>query len=68
MILGSWSEGSRDRLSGVLADHGLRKPVAITRLPDVYALKRGSDIASAVWGLEAGFTAGELAVVSEGDI
>jgi len=68
VILGSWSEGSRDRLSGVLADHGLRKPVAITRLPDVYALKRGSDIASAVWGLEAGFTAGELAVVSEGDI
>jgi transcription-repair coupling factor (superfamily II helicase) len=68
VILGSWSDGSRDRLCGVLADHGLRKPVAITRLSDVYALKRGADSAVAVWGLEAGFTVGELAVVSEGDI
>ncbi|WP_342164478.1 transcription-repair coupling factor [Methylobacterium sp. SD21] len=68
VILGSWSDGSRDRLCGVLADHGLRKPVAITRLADVYALKRGTDTAVAVWGLEAGFTVGELAVVSEGDI
>ncbi len=68
VILGSWSDGSRDRLCGVLTDHGLRKPVAITRLSDVYALKRGTDAAVAVWGLEAGFTAGELAVVSEGDI
>ncbi|WP_238183904.1 transcription-repair coupling factor, partial [Methylobacterium trifolii] len=68
VILGSWSDGSRDRLCGVLADHGLRKPVAITRLSDVYALKRGTDAAVAVWGLESGFTVGELAVVSEGDI
>ncbi|WP_457108537.1 transcription-repair coupling factor [Methylobacterium sp. P5_C11] len=68
VILGAWSDGSRDRLCGVLTDHGLRKPVAITRLTDVYALKRGTDAAVAVWGLEAGFTAGDLAVVSEGDI
>ncbi len=68
VILGSWSDGSRDRLCGVLTDHGLKKPVAITRLSDVYALKRGTDVAVAVWGLEAGFTVGELAVVSEGDI
>ncbi|GJD36671.1 transcription-repair coupling factor [Methylobacterium aerolatum] len=68
VILGSWSDGSRDRLCGVLSDHGLKKPVAITRLADVYALKRGTDVAVAVWGLEAGFTVGELAVVSEGDI
>ena len=68
VILGAWSDGSRDRLCGVLSDHGMRKPVAITRLTDIYALKRGADAAVAVWGLEAGFTAGELAVVSEGDI
>ncbi|KAB1078100.1 transcription-repair coupling factor [Methylobacterium soli] len=68
VILGSWSDGSRDRLCGVLTDHGLKKPVAITRLSDVYALKRGTDIAVAVWGLESGFTAGQLAVVAEGDI
>jgi transcription-repair coupling factor (superfamily II helicase) len=68
VILGAWSDGSRDRLCGVLTDHGLKKPVAITRLTDVYALKRGTDAAVAVWGLESGFIAGELAVVSEGDI
>ncbi len=66
VILGVWSDGSRDRLCGVLSDHGSKKPVAITRLTDIYALKRGTD--AAVWGLEAGFVAGELAVVSEGDI
>ncbi|TXN01561.1 transcription-repair coupling factor, partial [Methylobacterium sp. WL122] len=68
VILGSWSEGSRDRLCGVLADHGLKKPMAISRISDVYALKRGTDVAVAVWGLESGFTTGQLAVVSEGDI
>ena len=45
VILGAWSDGSRDRLCGVLTDHGLKKPVAITRLTDVYALKRGTDAA-----------------------
>ena len=68
VILGAWSEGSRDRLSGVLTDHGLKKPIAINRLGDVFALKRGTDVAAAVWGLEAGFGTAEIAVVSEGDI
>ncbi len=68
VILGSWSEGSRERLCGVLADHGLPKPKSVTRLSDVMALKRGTDLAVAVWGLESGFTAGQLAVIAEGDI
>ncbi|GJD95591.1 transcription-repair coupling factor [Methylobacterium iners] len=68
VILGSWSDGSRDRLCGVLTDHGLKKPMAINTLAAVNALKRGSDVAVAVWGLEAGFTVDRLAVISEGDI
>lgn len=68
VILASWSDGSRDRLCGVLADHGLKKPLAINTLSAVNALKRGSDVAVAVWGLEAGFTIENLAVISEGDI
>ncbi len=68
VILGSWSDGSRDRLCGVLADHGLKKPIEINTLAAVNALKRGTDVAVAVWGLESGFTIDRLAVVSEGDI
>ncbi|RZK87172.1 MAG: DEAD/DEAH box helicase, partial [Methylobacterium sp.] len=68
VILGSWSDGSRDRLCSVLADHGLKKPVAINTLAAVNALKRGTDIAVAVWGLESGFVVDRLAVISEGDI
>ena len=68
VILGSWSDGSRDRLCSVLADHGLKKPVAINTLAAVNALKRGTDVAVAVWGLESGFVVDRLAVISEGDI
>ncbi|GJE80533.1 transcription-repair coupling factor [Methylorubrum thiocyanatum] len=68
VILGSWSDGSRDRLCGVLTDHGLKKPIEINTFTAVNALKRGTDVAVAVWGLEAGFTLDKLAVVAEGDI
>ncbi|TGD96779.1 transcription-repair coupling factor [Methylobacterium nonmethylotrophicum] len=68
VVLAAWSEGSRDRLCGVLTEHGLQKPKSITRLSDILAMKRGQDLGVAVWGLEAGFSAGQLAVVAEGDI
>ena len=68
VILAAWSDGSRDRLCSVLTDHGLPKPKSITRLSDALALKRGTDVAVAVWGLEAGFTIDRLAVIAEGDI
>ena len=68
VILASWSDGSRDRLCGVLTDHGLKKPVSINTLTAVNALKRGTDMAVAVWGLDSGFVVDKLAVISEGDI
>ncbi|AWN49530.1 transcription-repair coupling factor [Methylobacterium terrae] len=68
VVLAAWSEGSRDRLCGVLTEHGLPKPKSITRLSDILAMRRGQDIGVAVWGLEGGFSAGQLAVVAEGDI
>ncbi|BAQ46774.1 transcription-repair coupling factor [Methylobacterium aquaticum] len=68
VVLAAWSEGSRDRLCGVLTEHGLPKPKTITRLSDILAMKRGQDLGVAVWGLESGFSAGQLAVVAEGDI
>jgi transcription-repair coupling factor (superfamily II helicase) len=67
VILGAWSEGSRERLCHVLADHDLRHTKPVSRLSDAMALP-ASDVPVAVWGLEAGFEAGDLAVISEQDI
>ncbi|HEX2137315.1 MAG TPA: CarD family transcriptional regulator, partial [Microvirga sp.] len=67
VVLGAWSEGSRERLCHVLADHDLRQTKPVARLADALALPQ-TEVAVAVWGLEAGFEAGDLAVVSEQDI
>jgi transcription-repair coupling factor (superfamily II helicase) len=67
VILGAWSEGSRERLCHVLQDHDLRQTKPVARLADALALPK-TDVPAAVWGLEAGFEAGDLAVISEQDI
>src|SRR6516164_3548909 len=62
-----WSEGARERMSHVLADHGLTglSPVAYwqeaTGLPKTH-------VALAVLGLEAGFETADAAIISEQDI
>ena len=40
---------------------------AVARLADALALPR-EEVPAAIWGLEAGFEAGDLAVISEQDI
>ncbi len=67
VILATWSEGSRERLCHVLEDHGLRETRPVSRLSEALALPQ-TDVAAAVWGLEAGFEAGDLAVLGEQDI
>jgi len=67
VIVAGWSDGSRERLSGVLAEHGLKASEVVSSLAQALALPR-EKIALAVIGLETGFEAGELAVVGEQDI
>ncbi len=67
VIVGSWSDGSRERLSHVLADHGLTQATPLARLRDAQSLEK-NQVGMAVWGLENGFEAGDLAVVGEQDI
>ena len=67
VLVGVWSEGSRERLCHVLNDHGLTQTKSVNRLGDALALPK-TEIPVAVWGLEAGFEAGDLAVLSEQDI
>ena len=67
VIIAMWSDGSRERMSHVLADHGLANLANVKDYPD--ALKRPKpEIALAVLGLESGFETGDLAVVAEQDI
>ncbi|MDF2115214.1 transcription-repair coupling factor [Roseiarcaceae bacterium H3SJ34-1] len=67
VIVAGWSDGTRERLSGVLAEHGLKATEVVSSLAQALALPR-EKIALAVIGLETGFEAGDLAVIGEQDI
>jgi transcription-repair coupling factor (superfamily II helicase) len=67
VVVACWSEGSAERMGGVLADHGLPvlKRVADWREADKL---HASAIGLAVLGLEHGFEAPDFALVCEQDI
>jgi transcription-repair coupling factor (superfamily II helicase) len=66
VVVASWSEGARERLSGLIADQGV---TGATPVRDLRALPEGKGgLYLVVWPLEAGFTAPGLAVVSEADV
>jgi transcription-repair coupling factor (superfamily II helicase) len=67
VIVASWSEGARERLMGVLGDHGIAKKTPIGVLDSVRALTR-DDCAFAVFGIEDGFLLDDLAIIGEQDI
>ncbi|WP_349360559.1 transcription-repair coupling factor [Stappia sp.] len=67
VVVACWSEGSRERLSHVLADHGLDRTVPVAHDADARALP--SDMtALAVVGVEQGFEIDGLTLVCEQDI
>src|SRR5215210_1647600 len=67
VVIAMWSEGSRERMSHVLADHALVNLTNVTGYPDV--LRRPNiEVSLAVLGLETGFEAQDLAVIAEQDI
>ncbi|HMF05702.1 MAG TPA: transcription-repair coupling factor, partial [Methylocella sp.] len=67
VVLAAWSDGSRERLAHILADHGFAAAAPVSSLAQVLALTPGT-LALAVIGLEQGFEAPSLAVVGEQDI
>jgi len=67
VVVAAWSEGSRERLGHVLAEHGLPAPPLVTGLPGALALGK-SAITLAVLGIEHGFETESLAVIGEQDI
>jgi transcription-repair coupling factor (superfamily II helicase) len=67
VVVALWSEGARERMRHVLADHGLHNLSTVASWPEVLALPK-PQVALAVLGLESGFETADAAVVSEQDI
>ncbi len=66
VVLASYSRGARERLSGLLEDHGLKALKLVDSWQD--ALGARSDIALMVLPLDHGFAAPEVAVLTEQDM
>jgi transcription-repair coupling factor (superfamily II helicase) len=66
-IVALWSEGSRERMAHVLAEHGLVNLKPIASWPQALALPR-HEVALAILGIESGFETADVALVTEEDI
>ena len=62
-----WSEGARERMSHVLADHKLLNLTPVGSWPQALSLPKPA-VALAVLGIESGFETEDAAIVSEQDI
>src|SRR3954471_23157371 len=67
VIIALWSEGARERISHVLADHALANLTPVGSWQETLALPK-PQVALAVLGLESGFETVEAAVIGEQDI
>jgi transcription-repair coupling factor (superfamily II helicase) len=67
VIFGAASEGARDRLGGVLADHGLKAQRALKSLREAADLNPGETGLITV-AMQEGFETGDSALISEEDI
>ncbi len=67
VVVAAWSDGSRERLGHVLAEHGLKKVTPVSSLPEALGLGKGA-VSLAVLGVEHGFETDGLALLGEQDI
>lgn len=66
-VVACWSDGSRDRMGHVLADHGVTRQESVDSWQAVEALPAGT-VALVVLGLETGFETPSLVLIGEQDI
>ncbi len=66
LVIASYSEGARERLTGLLEDEGLTGLLQITDQRDICDGTGGVHLA--VWALDHGFEAKNLCVISEQDV
>ena len=67
VLVAGWTDGSRDRLKGVLHEHGVKWIELVAGLGQVFAAKP-QHVTMGVMSLEQGFEAGDLAVIGEQDL
>jgi transcription-repair coupling factor (superfamily II helicase) len=67
VIVAAWTEGSAERMGGVLSDHGLDAIRRVENWPDAEGMAKGA-VGIAIIGVEHGFEAPDFAVVAEQDI
>lgn len=67
IAIASWSEGARDRLQHVLADHGIGNVLIADSWADVNSVSKAT-VSLIVLGLEAGFETDDIAVIGEQDV
>jgi transcription-repair coupling factor (superfamily II helicase) len=70
VVLASYSRGARERLKGLLVDHGLTKTVEVESWQEALgaAAGAGGPVALAVIQIDHGFTAREVALITEQDM
>ena len=66
-MIALWSDGSRERMAHVLAEHGLVNLTPVASWQQALALPR-HEVALAVLGVESGFETADVALISEQDI
>jgi transcription-repair coupling factor (superfamily II helicase) len=66
-LIALWSEGSRERMAHVLAEHGLHNLKNIASWQQALALPK-HEVGLAVLGVESGFETADTALISEQDI
>ena len=66
-LIAAYSNGARERIQHMLAEHGMRGLKPVSAWSDVAKLD-SSDVALAVLGLERGWTAPDIALITEEDI
>jgi transcription-repair coupling factor (superfamily II helicase) len=67
VLVGAWSDGSRERLCHVLADHGLKGAKPVYRFAEALS-SPASDVPVVVWGFEEGFETDDLVALGEQDL
>lgn len=65
VVVASFSEGARERLSGLLIDQDLIGATEVGNFSDIAGT---NSVSLAVWPLEQGFTAKDITVISEQDV
>ncbi|MBK5264932.1 MAG: transcription-repair coupling factor, partial [Alphaproteobacteria bacterium] len=68
VVIASYSIGARERLEGLLAEHGVKRLAKVDDWQEALGLASGGSVALSVLPLDHGFTAPDVAILTEQDM